>query len=63
MMIVLIDFFEVEAELWPYIFSEALLEVSDLAGIFEKTAHASDNSTTFLQPELLLEEVGVCTVE
>ena len=63
MMVVLVDFFEVESELRAYVFSEALFKISDLAGIFEMSTHAGNHASTLLNSKLLLEEVGVRTVE
>lgn len=63
MVVVLIDLFEIEAKLWSHIFSEAFFEVTDLAWIFEEVTHTSDNSSSFFDSELLLEEVRVCSIE
>lgn len=63
MMIMLIDFFEVETKLRSYLFPEALLKVSDLTWILQMSTHTSDNSSTLLHSKLLLEEVGVSSVE
>lgn len=63
MMVVLVDFFEVESELRAYVLSEALFKISDLAWIFEMPTHAGNHASPFLYSKLLLEEVGVRTVE
>ena len=63
MMVVLVDFFKVESELRADVLSEALLKISDLAGIFEMSTHAGNYSSPFLHSKLLLEEVRVRTIK
>jgi hypothetical protein len=63
MVVVLIDLFEIEAKLRSNLFSEAFFKVTDLAWIFEEATHASDNSSSFFDSKLLLEEVRICSIE